>query len=301
MATSTGLRRPGAGSSESGSVGVFRIVRRAVKTALADNVTSVAAALAYYFFLAIPSALLVAAGVFGLVAGPDAVQTVVDRLGGIVPADAITLVDDSLTRLTENQSTGVALVVVGGVLAVWSLTGAAQSLMWALNVAHRREEGRGFVRRRVTALAIVLAILGGFALVATLLVLGPYLSTWIGSAVGEEHVVRWVWWTAQWPLLAAGLLVAFAAVLYLGPDRPRPRFRIVTIGAAVTLVIWLAGSALFAFYVSRFGSYNKAWGSLSAVVVTLVWLWLSAVALLLGAEIDAEIERERGDVSADAS
>jgi membrane protein len=300
MATSTGLRRANARSSESGSAGVVRIVGRAAKTALADNVTNVAAALAYYFFLAIPSALLVAAGVFSLVAGPDAVQTVVDRLRGIVPADAITLVDDSLTRLTQNQSTGVALVVVGGVLAVWSLTGAAQSLMWALNVAHRRQEGRGFVRRRVTALAIVLAILVGFALVATLLVLGPYLSTWIGGAVGEEHVVRWVWWTAQWPLLAAGLLIAFAAVLYLGPDKPRPRFRIVTIGAAVTLVIWLAASALFAFYVSRFGSYNKAWGSLSAVVVTLVWLWLSAVALLLGAEIDAEIERERNDVPAKA-
>jgi membrane protein len=300
MATSTGLRRAHARSSESGSAGVVRIVGRAAKTALADNVTNVAAALAYYFFLAIPSALLVAAGVFSLVAGPDAVQTVVDRLRGIVPADAITLVDDSLTRLTQNQSTGVALVVVGGVLAVWSLTGAAQSLMWALNVAHRRQEGRGFVRRRVTALAIVLAILVGFALVATLLVLGPYLSTWIGGAVGEEHVVRWVWWTAQWPLLAAGLLIAFAAVLYLGPDKPRPRFRIVTIGAAVTLVIWLAASALFAFYVSRFGSYNKAWGSLSAVVVTLVWLWLSAVALLLGAEIDAEIERERNDVPAKA-
>jgi membrane protein len=300
MATSTGLRRANARSSESGSAGVVRIVGRAAKTALADNVTNVAAALAYYFFLAIPSALLVAAGVFSLVAGPDAVQTVVDRLRGIVPADAITLVEDSLTRLTQNQSTGVALVVVGGVLAVWSLTGAAQSLMWALNVAHRRQEGRGFVRRRVTALAIVLAILVGFALVATLLVLGPYLSTWIGGAVGEEHVVRWVWWTAQWPLLAAGLLIAFAAVLYLGPDKPRPRFRIVTIGAAVTLVIWLAASALFAFYVSRFGSYNKAWGSLSAVVVTLVWLWLSAVALLLGAEIDAEIERERNDVPAKA-
>jgi membrane protein len=269
-----------------------------VKTARDDNVTNVAAALAYYLFLAIPSALLVCAGVFSLAAGPDAVQTVVARLQGIVPADAITLVDDSLTRLTQNDGTGVALVLVGGVLALWSLTGAAQNLMWAINVAHRRQEGRGFVRRRVTALAIVLAVLVGFALVATLLVLGPYLSTWIGSAVGEEQAVRWAWWTAQWPLLAVGLLAAFATVLYLGPDKPRPRFRIVTIGAAVTLVVWLAGSALFAFYVSRFGSYNKAWGSLSAVVVTLVWLWLSAVALLLGAEIDAEIERERGDAPA---
>jgi membrane protein len=298
MATTTTGRRTAARPSERSSV--LQIIRRAVKNALDDNVMNIAAALAYFFFLAIPSALLVCAGVFSLVAGPDAVQKIVDRLQGVVPADAIRLVEDSLTRLTQNHGTGITLVAVGGLLALWSLTGAAQNLMWALNVAHRRDESRGFVRRRLNALAIVLALLVGFALIATLLVLGPYVSQWIGNAVGNETVVDWAWWTAQWPLLATGLLLAFATVLYLGPDNPRPRFRIVTIGAAVTLVIWLIGSGLFGFYVSHFGSYNKAWGSLSAVVVTLVWLWLSAVALLMGAEIDAEIERERGDVPADA-
>ncbi len=286
-------------TTDAGSDSVFIIVRHALKNALADNVTNLAAALAYYFFLAIPAALLLVAGVFSLVAGPDAVNTVVDRLQGVIPADATRLVDDSLTRLTENQGTGIALVALGAVLAVWSLTGAAQTVMWALNVAHRRAESRGFVRRRLVALSIVLALLVGFALVAILLVLGPYVSQWIGDAVGNEDAVSWIWWTAQWPVLALGLLIAFSAVLYLGPDKPQPKFRVVTIGAAVTLVVWLAGSALFSFYASRFGSYNKAWGSLAAVVVTLVWLWLSALALLIGAEIDAEIERERGESVAD--
>ena len=276
----------------------MHVLRRSFRNALADNVTNLAASLAYYCFLAIPSALLVCAGVFSLAAGPDAVQTVVDRLHNVVPADAISLIDDSLTRLTENQGTGIALVAVGLILALWSLTGAAQTVMWALNVAHRRDESRGFVRRRLIALAIVLALVIGFALIAVLLVLGPYVSQWIGHAVGNDTVVSWVWWTAQWPVLAIGLLVAFSAVLYLGPDKPQPRFRVVSIGASVTLVVWLAGSALFGFYVSRFGSYNKAWGSLGAVVVTLVWLWLSSVALLLGAEIDAELERDRGESAA---
>ena len=165
--------------------------------------------------------------------------------------------------------------------------------MWALNHAHRREETRGFVRRRLTALAIVLVTFVAFALVLILLVLGPYVSDWVGDAVGEPDAVHTAWWTAQWPILAAGLLVAFATVLHFGPAPPRPRFRIVTIGATTTLVIWVAGSAAFSFYVSRFGSYNKAWGSLSTVVITLIWLWLSSVALLFGAEINAEIERDR--------
>jgi len=138
-----------------------------------------------------------------------------------------------------------------------------------------------------------------FALVLTLLVLGPYVSDWVGNAVGEPDAVHTAWWSAQWPILAAGLLVAFATVLHFGPCPPRPQFRIVTIGATTTLVIWVAGSAAFSFYVSRFGSYNKAWGSLSTVVITLIWLWLSSVALLFGAEIDAEIERERGESVAD--
>ena len=143
--------------------------------------------------------------------------------------------------MTTNQGTGIALVVVGAVLALWSLTGAAQNIMWALNHAYRREETRGFLRRRITALVIVVVTFFAFALVLILLVLGPYVSDWIGDAVGEPDAVHTAWWTAQWPILAAGLLVAFATVLHFGPAPPRPRFRIVTIGATTTLVIWVAG------------------------------------------------------------
>ena len=279
--------------------GVFDLIGRAIRNALTDRVTSLGAAVAYYCFLTIPSALLITAGIFSLKAGQDAVGTITSSLDGIVPSEAITLINDSLTRLTTNQGTGIALLVVGAVLALWSLTGAAQNIMWALNHAHRREETRGFVRRRITALAIVVVIFVAFALVLTLLVLGPYVSDWVGNAVGEPGAVHTAWWTAQWPILAAGLLVAFATVLHFGPCPPRPPFRIVSIGATTTLVIWVAGSAAFSFYVSRFGSYDKAWGSLGAVVITLVWLWLSSVALLLGAEIDAELERDRGERAAD--
>jgi membrane protein len=269
------------------------IVRRAVKEAGNDHITNLAAALAYYAFLAIPSALLLAAGVFGLLAGPHAVSTVIDKLSQVMPGEATSLIRDSLSRLTQKQGTSVALIAVGGALALWSLSGAMQNLMWALNLTYDRDETRGFVRRRLTAFAMVFFALLAFGLVFGLLVLGPHLSSWIGDAVGAKSVVEIVWWAAQWPLLIGGLLLAFAAILHFGPNVKHPRWRFLTFGAVVAVLVWLAASGAFAFYVSKFSSYNKAWGSLAAVVVMLTWLWLSSLALLFGAEINAEAERSR--------
>jgi membrane protein len=167
------------------------------------------------------------------------------------------------------------------------------ALMRALNRAYGRRETRGFLAQRLTALGMLLWALVAFALSFGLLVLGPQLAGWIGDAVNAEGAVSWIWWTAEWPILLGGLLLAFAGIMWLGPDVEHRRFRPLTPGALLATVIWLAASALFAFYVSRFGSYNKAWGTLSAVVVMLTWLWLSGVALLLGAEVNAEAERSR--------
>jgi membrane protein len=124
-------------------------------------------------------------------------------------------------------------------------------------------------------------------------VLGPGLSKWIGNATGESGVVTAIWWAAQWPILIAGLLAAFATLLYLGPDVDHSKWHFVTPGAVVALLAWLAASGLFAVYTSMFGSYNKAWGSLAAVIIMLTWLWLSGLALLFGAELNAEVERSR--------
>jgi membrane protein len=270
------------------------IVVRAGKESLADHVTNLAAALAYYAFLAIPSLLLVVVGVFSLVGDEDAVSSIVERLQGVVPQEALTLIKDSLTRVTETTSgSGIALAVVGSVLAVWTLTGSMQTLMWALNSAYDREETRGFVKRRLIALAMVLLMLVAFALAFGLLVLGPAISGWIGSAVGLESIIDWLWWTAQWPILILGLLVAFATILYLGPNVDHPRWSFLTVGTVISVVVWLLASGAFALYVSQFGSYNKAWGSLAAVIIMLTWLWLSGLALLFGAEVNAEAERSR--------
>ena len=270
------------------------ILIRAAKKSLRDHITNLAAALAYYAFLAIPAMLLVAVGVFNLVADEDAITTIIDKLQGVVPEEALTLIQQTLERIVQSQAnSGIALIVVGSVLALWTVTGAMEVLMWALNAAYDREETRGFFKRRLTALVMVLLLLIAFTLAFGLLVLGPHVSGWIGSAVGTETLVNWLWWTAQWPILILGLLFVFAAVLYLGPNVDHPNWQFLSLGTALSVLVWLLASGGFAFYVSQFSSYNKAWGSLGAVIIMLTWLWLSGLALLFGAEVNAEAERSR--------
>jgi membrane protein len=269
------------------------IVVRSAKQALAHGITDLAAALAYYSFLAIPAVLLVAVGLFSLFASGDAITTVIDKLGTVVPSQATQLIEDSLRRMNENKSGSLAMVIVGFVFALWTTTGAMTSFMRAVNRAYDRDESRGFVRQRLVAVQMVIAMGVAFLLVFGLLVLGPVMSGWIGSALDIEGVMGWLWWVAQWPVLLVGLLAVFATVLYLGPNVDHPRWRFITPGSVFAVVVWLIASALFAVYTSMFDTYNKTWGSFAAVIVMLTWLWVTGIALLLGAEINAETERSR--------
>ena len=269
------------------------IVVRAAKEALDDQITDLAAALAYYSFLAIPSILLVGLGAFTLFADAEAINSLLEKFGQVMPADAVDLLGDSLRRLGENDGGSAVMAIVGLLLAFWTTTGAATAFMRALNRAYDREETRSFLRQRLVALAMVAVMLVAFALVFGLLVIGPALSGWIGDAVGLEAVLSWLWWVAQWPVLIVGLLAAFATVLYLGPNVEHPRWQFITPGAVFAVIVWLLVSGLFAVYTATFASYNKAWGSLAAVIVMLTWLWLTGCALLFGAEINAEVERSR--------
>jgi membrane protein len=297
-------RDPGLGDFSVGDW--ISIFKRAVKESLDDNVPMIASALAYSSFLAIPSVLLVAIGVFTLIAGPDTIGELIDRFSTVMPADAAQLIGESLQRMEQRPSTGITVAAVGTGLAIWSTTGAMTTYMAALNTAYDRKDRRGFVKKRAVALAMAVVIGLAVVLVAVLLILGPHVERWIGDALGIEGVTSWLWWVAQWPVLAAGLLVAFAALLYFGPDVDHPRWQFITPGSIVALVVWLVASGGFAVYAGLFGSYNKTWGSLAAVIVTLTWLWLTGFALLFGGEVNAEVERSRearagtGDTSVSA-
>lgn len=268
---------------------------RAGRRFLADNGTMLASALAYASFFALPSILLVGVGVFSLVAGPGTVASLMEHFRTVMPAQATSLLGDSLQRLAARPSTGVTMTAVGFVLALWSTTGAMTSFMTALNIAWSCEDHRSFVRKRLVSLAMVGAIASAFLLVAVLLMFGPQVERLVAShAGGASGAVPWLWWIAQWPILVGGLLVAFSTLLTLGPAVERRR-RLLSPGSLFAVAVWLAVSGAFAVYTGTFGSYNKTWGSLAAVIVLLTWLWLAAVALLLGAEIDAEAERPRPD------
>ncbi len=267
------------------------VLRRAVDDAREDNLPMTAQALAYSLFLAIPATLLVALGIFSLVADPDAISRLIDRAEAVIPAEAATLLDDSLQRSARSTGGGIVMTAVGFALALWATTSAATSLMTGLTLAFDRRDERSFLRKRLVALAVVGCLVLSAALVLGLLVLGPHVQRWVGDATGAETATAWAWWTAQWPILVVGLLAAFVAVLTLGPDVEQRRWRLVLPGAGVALAVWLLASAGFALYSANFGSYNKTWGTLSAVVVTLVWLWLSGAALLFGAEVNAEAEK----------
>jgi membrane protein len=267
---------------------------RAVKEFLEDNGTMLASALAYSTFFAIPAVLLLAVGLFTLVAGPQTISTLMAHFSHVMPAQATSLLGGSLQRLGQHPSTGLVMVIVGFVLALWATTGAMTTYMTALNLAYERKDGRSFVKKRLVAVELVAVIGFAFLLVAILLIFGPSLEQLVSAHAGPlSGAIGWIWWVATWPILVVGLLAAFATLLYLGPDVAHPRWRFITPGSIFATVVWLAVSGAFAFYTASFGSYNKTWGSLAAVIIMLTWLWLAGIALLLGAEINAEAERSR--------
>src|SRR6476619_2209153 len=249
---------------------------------------ALAAAIAYNAFLAVPASLMVALGVFTLVERPEDVGTLINNFDNVLPAEAQTLLNDTLRRLAESQDGG-PLVLVGLAIALWSVSGALTTMMWALTMAATgRRDQRGFVRKRLVALALLGGVLLGALALLVLQVFGPTIARESGHDIGGLLDLL------RWPVLVCVTFLVTTAVMTIAPDDEVERtWSTLLPGSAFAVIVGLIGSEGFAIYVSRFGSYNKAWGSLSGVIVLLVWLWLSGLAILLGGEINAEAARRR--------
>ena len=269
------------------------IFRRAGKETLEDAMPMTASAVAYSSFFAIPSVLLLSVGLFTLAASPQTIAELMDRFSTFMPTEATQLLGESLQNLEAQPASGVLMTVVGLLLAVWASTSAMTTYMAALDIAYDRSDGRSFFKKRLVSLLLVGALGAAVLLVGLLLIFGPYVERYVGGLLEAEGAIGWIWWTLQWPLLLFGLLLAFAVLHYYGPDVEHRSWKLITPGSLVAVVAWLVASSGFAVYTSIFGAGNKAWGSFSAVIVTLTWLWLTAMALLFGGELNAEVERSR--------
>ncbi len=258
-----------------------------------DQCTDLAAALTYYGVLAIFPAVLALSAILGLVGQSEkSVQTVLDVISPLVSEDALGTIEPTLLELASSQTAGWALLV-GAVIALWSASGYVGAFARAMNRIYEIGEGRPFWKLRPLMLLVTLVAIGLVALVLLMLVVSGPLAQSIGDQIGLGDQAVQVWNIAKWPVKLLAVIVIVAILYYATPNVQQPKFRWVSVGAVVAIVIWMVASAGFAFYVANFGSYNKTYGSLAGVVVGLVFLWLTNVALLLGAEIDSELERGR--------
>ncbi len=269
------------------SPGWWDILRRTFKRLGEDNLSIVAAGIAFYAFTAMVPALAATIAIYALVADPATVTGHIEALTQVLPQEARPLLHDQLIRLASNTHAAGWSAVLGIGVALFGAMKAMTAIITGLNITYGETEHRGLVRLNLTAFVLTLAgVLGGLLAIALVAVI-PALLHWLGS-----EIVQTVFNVLRWPLLAALFIFALAVAYRYAACRDKPRWHWVTWGAAVATVSWLLGSAAFSLYVSKFGNYQNTYGSLGAVVVFLIWMDLTAYVILLGAELDSEMERQ---------
>ena len=268
------------------------VLKRTVRAFREDNLTDWAAALTYYAVLSIFPALVVLVSILGL-AGDSATQSVLDNLNQLGPGPATDIVSGAIREIGSSQGTAGVALIIGLAVALWSASGYIGAFSRASNVIYEVEEGRPFWKLRPLQLAMSLVLILLVAASAIAVVVTGPLAEQVGELFGLGGTAVTVWDLAKWPVIIL-IVITMLGVLYYGaPNVRQPGFRWITPGGVLGASLWVLASAGFALYVANFGSYNKTYGSLAGVIVFLVWLWISNLAVLLGAELNAELERAR--------
>ena len=269
------------------------VLRRTVREFQHDQCTDLAAALTYYAVLSLFPALLVMVsllGVFGQ--GGRTTEAVMEIASDVVPASAVDMLREPIQQLVDTPSAGFALVA-SAVVALWSASGYIGAFGRAMNRIYEIDEGRPIWKLRPLQLLLTLSGLVMAASVAFMLAVSGPVATAAGDAIGAGEVALTVWNVVRWPLILLFVILVVAILYYATPNVQQPRFRWISVGAAVAILVWIAASVLFGVYVANFGSYNKTYGALAGVIVFLLWLWITNLALLFGAELNSELERAR--------
>ena len=268
------------------------VVKRTVSEFRADNVTDWAAALTYYGILAIFPALLALVSVLGLI-GQSATQPLLNNLEKLAPGPARQIFTSAIQNLQHSRGAAGVLFIVGILGAIWSASGYVAAFMRASNAIYDVEEGRPMWMALPVRLGVTIVLLVLLAISAVGVVVTGGLAKQIGNLVGVGGTAVTVWGIAKWPVLLLIVSLMLSILYWASPNVRHPGFKWVSPGGLFAVIIWIAASALFALYVANFSSYNKTYGALAGVIIFLVWLWISNIAVLLGAELNAEIERGR--------
>lgn len=267
--------------------GWFDILKRTKAELNDDNMMIIAAGVAFYLLIGIVPALIALISIYGLIADPQQVQQQFAAVSGMLPAEATTLLTEQIQRIASNKTAagwGAALSILA---ALWASNTAMKALVTAMNIAYDERETRGFIKlTSVTLLLTIAAVVTGIVAIGAIVFLPMVL-----DAIGIDNA-QLIANAIRWPLLALLAIIGLAVLYRFGPDRAEPKWRWVSWGAVTAMVIWVLGSVAFSLYVSNFGKYNETYGSLAAVIVMMLWLYLSAVAILVGAELNAEIEHQ---------
>ncbi len=268
------------------------VLKRTFREFNADHLTDLAAALTYYGVLAMFPMLIVIVSLLGLL-GHSVTQPLIQNLGSVAPGPAKTILTSAIHNIQSRPGTAGVVFVVGLVGALWSASGYVAAFMRASNVVWDVPEGRPIYKTLPIRLGVTLVTVVLLTLSAAAVVLTGSLAGQVGRLVGLGSTAVTVWDIAKWPVLMVIVALILAILYYVGPNVRQPGVRWVSPGGVFAVVLWIVASALFAFYVANFSSYNKTYGALASVVVFLVWLWITNVVILLGAELNAEIERGR--------
>jgi membrane protein len=270
----------------------WQAIKRTVREFREDNLTDWAAALTYYAILAVFPALLALVSIVGLM-GSSTTQSLIDNLGQVAPGPAKDIFTSAIENLQQNQGAAGIMLIVGLALAIWSASGYVSAFMRASNTIYDVEEGRPVWKSVPTRVGTTLVLLLLLAITAVGVVLTGGLAEQVGKVLGIDKTAVDVWNIAKWPVLIGIVSLMFAILYYAAPNVKHPKFRWVSPGGVVAVILWIAASAAFAFYVASFSSYNETYGAIGGVIVFLTWLWITNIAVLFGAELNAELERGR--------
>jgi membrane protein len=288
-AKETGRGREARSPAEIPWRGWLDIIWRTARQASEDRILAIAGGVVFYGLLALFPAITALVSFYGLFATPDSIGSHLSFLQGVMPAEAYSVVQDQVGRVIAKGQAGLTFgFLVGLILALWSANAGVKAVMDALNIVYEENEKRGFIKLNLVSLAFTLAGIFATLVAVGAVVVVPLLLSWLGFGSFAETILR----LARWPALMVGMLFGLSILYRYGPSRRAAQWKWISLGAVVATSAWCVGSVALSYYFANFANYNATYGSLGAAIGTMTWMWMSAIVILVGAEINSEIEHQ---------